>query len=114
MRDKSGDETELPPPTPPTYIPCVVFLWLCLLSDTTSGAAVRCDSQWDDASFKPAVGGFHDYSCGLERGSSSFRFLSVSRISRLSCEYNKSCASEREREREREREKREIEIFDLE
>lgn len=56
MRDKSGDETELPPPTPPTYIPCVVFLWFCLLSDTTSGAAVRCDSQWDDASFKPAVG----------------------------------------------------------
>lgn len=67
MRDKSTDETEplphAPYPIPPHSVR--MFRWLCLLSDTTSGAAARLNPQWDDAPLKRVVGGFRDYSCGL-------------------------------------------------
>lgn len=55
------------------------------LDATFNGMMRLSDPRW--------VGEFRDYSCGLERGSSSFRFLSVSRISRLSREHNASCPS---------------------
>lgn len=66
MRDKSRDETEPPPSTPPTYSVRCVSLALSPLGYDFRCRAARCDSQWDDASFKPAgVGGFRDYSCGV-------------------------------------------------
>lgn len=71
-RTLSGCETKAPmkqnlSPCSPTPVRHSVrmFLWLCLLSDTTSGAAARRNPQWDDALLKRAVGGFRDYSCGL-------------------------------------------------
>lgn len=94
MRDKSGNETEPPLSTPPTYSVRCVSLALSPLGYDFRCRAARCDSQWDDESFKPAIGGFRDYSCGTDRRPSSFRFLSVSRVSRLSRQYNASRVKE--------------------
>lgn len=83
MRDKSTDETE-PLPHAAYLVPrhsVRMFRWLCLLSDTTSGAAARLNPQWDDAPLKRVVGGFRDYSCGLpEMALFSFCLLSISKI----------------------------------
>lgn len=73
MRDKSRRWNRTP--TPLLYSSHVLRVRCVSLALSPLGydfrcRAVRCDSQWDDASFKspspppPAVRGFRDYSCG--------------------------------------------------